>query len=281
MNIVTMLLPYIHLARLHRPIGIWLLLWPCFCGLAIGHGGLFDYLLFLMGAVAMRSAGCIINDLVDKDLDAKVERTKSRPLAANTLTLTQAFIALVVFLSVGGVVWWHLSETARYVSVIAACMMVVYPFMKRFTNWPQLFLGFTFNVGLIIAIAHTATLAFSWALLSLCLSFILWTIFYDTIYAFADITDDLKANVRSTAIVMRHAPKAWLTLVNILIHVLLFLFFGLKGILPVVLGGAYLQSLLSTWNPDDPKDCIKIFKLCHFWGLMEWGWLLIIRIVSP
>ncbi len=275
------LLPYIHLARLHRPIGIWLLLWPCFCGLAIGHGGFFDYLLFFIGAMAMRSAGCIINDLVDKDLDAKVERTKSRPLAANILTPTQARIALAMFLSVGAVVWWYLSETAKYISVIAACMMVIYPFMKRFTYWPQLFLGFTFNIGLIIAIAHTATLAFSWSLLSLFLSFILWTIFYDTIYAFADIADDLKANVRSTAMVMRHAPKFWLTLVNMLIHSMLLMSFGLNGIVPALLGWVYLQKLLNIWNPNDPQSCIRIFKACHFWGLVEWIWLLIIGVISP
>ncbi len=229
----------------------------------------------------MRSAGCIINDLADKNIDAKVERTKSRPLAANILTPIQALIAMTGFLMVGMGVWWYLKEPAKYISLIAACMMVIYPFMKRITNWPQLFLGFTFNAGLIIAIAHAGTLTFSWALLSLLLSFILWTIFYDTIYAFADITDDLKTNVRSTAIVMRHAPKVWLTLVNIFIHVLLFLFFGPRGIIPVLIWWIYLQILLKMWNPDDPKDCIRIFKACHFWGLIEWIGLLVIRIISP
>lgn len=237
--------------------------------------------MFLVGAVALRSAGCIINDLADKSLDAQVERTKSRPLAANTLTSIQAFIALFIFLIVGAVIWWYLNESAKYISVIAACMMVIYPFMKRITHWPQLFLGFTFNIGLLIAIAHTSTLTFSWAFLSLFLSFVLWTIFYDTIYAFADIDDDLKANARSTAIVMRHAPKAWLTLVNVLIHVLLFLAFGLKGSIPILIGGIYLQTLLKIWNPNNPTDSIRIFSLCHFWGLVEWTWFLSIGILSP
>jgi 4-hydroxybenzoate polyprenyltransferase len=258
-----------------------LLLWPCFCGIAIGHGGVFDYLLFFIGAVAMRSAGCIINDLVDKDLDAKIERTRLRPLAANVLTTAQALIAMAVFLMIGAIVYFCLSETAKYLSMIAAGMMVIYPFMKRFTYWPQLFLGFTFNIGLLIAIAQTATLTFSWKLLSLLFSLVLWTIFYDTIYAFADIRDDLKSNIKSTAMVMRHAPKAWLTLVNFLLHFLLFLYFGLDGIVPVILGLVFLQKLLNMWNPDDSQDCIKIFGYCHFWGLIEWFWLEIIRVISP
>ncbi len=229
----------------------------------------------------MRSAGCIINDLADKSLDAKVERTKLRPLAATTLTTNQALIALAVFLSLGGVVWMFLSQTAQYISIIAACMMVIYPFMKRITYWPQLFLGFTFNIGLLIAIAHVATFTFSWQLLCLFLSLILWTVFYDTIYAFADIRDDLKANSKSTAMVMSRSPKTCLTLINVFTHVLLFLSFGLNGVIPVLIGVFFLQTLLSMWNPQDPEDCIKIFKHCHFWGLIEWAWLLLIRIISP
>lgn len=229
----------------------------------------------------MRSAGCIINDLADKGLDAKVERTKLRPLAATILKTNQAFMALGVFLSVGVGVWMFLSQPAQYISIIAACMMVIYPFMKRITYWPQLFLGFTFNIGLLIAIAHVATLTFSWQLLCIFLSLVLWTVFYDTIYAFADIRDDLRANSKSTAMVMSRSPKNWLILINVLIHVLLFLSFELKGIIPVLMGGFFLQALLKMWNPDDSMDCIKIFKRCHFWGLIEWAWLLLVRVISP
>lgn len=274
-------LPYIHLARLHRPIGIWLLLWPCFCGLAISHGSLFDYILFFIGAVTLRSAGCVINDLVDKDIDTKVERTKSRPLAANLLTKTQAYIFLSFLLSIGACIWILLSPAAKCISVVAAILMVIYPFMKRFTFWPQLFLGFTFNIGLLIAIAHVSTLTFSWQLLCLFASLVLWTIFYDTIYAFADISDDLKANVKSTAIVMRNAPKTWLTCINLLLHITLFIFFGIIGIIPVGIGFLFLQRLLSQWNPNDSQNSIRIFGLCHFWGLIEWLWLEVIRVISP
>lgn len=275
------LLPYIHLARLHRPIGIWLLLWPCFFGLAISNAHFLAYFLFFTGAVATRSAGCIINDLTDKDLDVKVTRTKSRPIAANLLTKKQALIELSIFLGISVFLWSYLSKIARYISIIAACMIVIYPFMKRFTNWPQLFLGFTFNIGLLIAIAHVSTLTFSWELLSLCVCLILWTIFYDTIYAFADIRDDLKAKIKSTAIVMSNAPKIWLTLINVLLHFFLLIFLGLNGIVPVCIGLLFLQRLLFRWNPNDSKSCIEIFSSCHFWGLIEWFWLEIIRIISP
>lgn len=269
------------MARLHRPIGIWLLLWPCFCGLAISHGSLFDYILFFIGAVTLRSAGCVINDLVDKDIDAKVERTKLRPLATNLLTTKQAYIFLSILLSIGACIWMFLSPAAKYISFIAAILMVSYPFMKRFTYWPQLFLGFTFNIGLLIAIAHVSILTFSWQLLSLFASLVLWTIFYDTIYAFADVHDDLKFNVKSTAIVMRHAPKTWLTCINLLLHSFLFGFFGPNGIIAVIIGFLFLQILLKQWNPCDAKNCIKIFGLCHFWGLIEWFWLETVRIISP
>lgn len=270
-----------YLARLHRPIGIWLLLWPCFFGLAIGYAHFFDYLLFFVGAVVTRSAGCIINDLADQKFDAKIERTQSRPLVVNLLTQKQALIETSIFLCISIFLWILLSETAKCISVIAAFMMVVYPFMKRFTYWPQLFLGFTFNIGLLIAIAHVSTLTFSWKLLSLCLCLILWTIFYDTIYAFADIKDDLKVGVKSTAIVMSRSPKLWLTLTNIFLHLFLLIFWGLNGIIPACIGALFLQKLLSQWTPSDPQNCIKTFSYCHFWGLIEWLWLEVVRIIAP
>lgn len=275
------LLPYIHLARLHKPVGIFLLLWPCFFGLAIGHACFFDYLLFFIGAVVTRSAGCIINDLADKDFDSKVKRTKLRPIAAKLLTKKQALIEISIFLSISIFLWLHLSEIAKYISIVAACMILIYPFMKRLTNWPQLFLGFTFNIGLLIAVAHSSTLVLTWKFLSLFISLILWTIFYDTIYAFADIKDDLKIGIKSTAIIMSSSPKVWLSLINVFLHLFLIMFLGLKGIIPACIGLLFLQNLLVQWNPNDPDSCIKIFTRCHFWGLMEWLWLEIIRIISP
>lgn len=271
-------LPYLHLARLHRPIGIWLLLWPCFIGLSISHGEISDYFLFFFGAVTTRSAGCVINDIADANFDKKVKRTMSRPLASNQITKNQAFIEFFALLTISFCLWIFLSETAKYISIIALGMLIIYPFMKRFTYWPQIFLGFTFNIGLIIAIAHKTNSILSWELISLFLSLILWTLFYDTIYAFADIKDDLKINIKSTAIVMHKAPKIWLSFINFFLHGLLFVFNGLFGAL---IGALYLQFLVFQWNPKDTKNCIKIFTYCHFWGSIEWLWCEIIRIISP
>lgn len=228
----------------------------------------------------MRSAGCIINDIIDQDFDAKVERTKIRPLAAKSLNNFQACLALLFFLIIGFIVWLFLSKNAKYASIFSAFLMVIYPYMKRFTNWPQLVLGFAFNSGLIVAILHTGT--FTWDILILFASLVLWTIFYDTIYAFADIKDDIKIGVKSTAVVMQNAPKFWLTVCNILIHALLGIYFKCKLMFFIPSGFIYLQALLIKWDITDPQNCIKTFGNCHIWGLALWLWgELLIRIISP
>lgn len=205
-------------------------------------------------------------------------RTKSRPLAANQITKKQALIEAFLLLIISGILWLFLSETAKYISLIALGMLITYPFMKRITYLPQVFLGFTFNIGLIIAIAHTSDFTVTWQLVSLFFSLILWTIFYDTIYAFADLEDDLKINIKSTAMVMRKSPKLWLSLINIILHILLF---ASNGFLAAFVGVCFLQILLIQWNPHNSDSCIKAFTYCHFWGLMEWLWLELIRIITP
>ena len=279
---INKLLPYLQLARLHRPVPILLLLWPCFLGLALSKGSLFDYGLFLLGTVAMRSAGCIINDIADQDFDRQVTRTKTRPLAARIITTNHALLEVAFFLSVGFIVWLFLGQTAKYHALVGAILMVIYPFVKRITNWPQLFLGFTFNYGLIVAITHTGN--FSWHYLSLFFALVMWTIFYDTIYAFADIEDDKKTGIKSTAIVMKNSPKTWLTTCNILMHGMLFVFlknFGLLCLIPIIIGFIYLQILLIKWQIEEIKSCLKTFGNCHFWGLGLWLWIELIRIISP
>ncbi len=230
----------------------------------------------------MRSAGCIINDIVDQDFDRRVERTKTRPLAAKTITTSHAILEIAFFLSIGFIVWLFLSQTAKYHALVGAALMIIYPFVKRRFNWPQLFLGFTFNYGLIVAIAHAGT--FSWHYLILFFALVIWTIFYDTIYAFADIDDDKKIGIKSTAIVMQNSPKIWLTACNILMHGILFVFlktFGLLCLIPISFGFIYLQILLLKWQIADVKSCIETFGSCHFWGLGLWLWVELIRIISP
>ena len=250
--------------------------------MALNHGSLFDYCLFLLGTIGLRSAGCIINDIVDQDFDRQVARTKTRPLAAKTITTPHAILEVAFFLTIGFIVWLFLSQTAKYHALVGAILMVIYPFVKRLTNWPQLFLGFTFNYGLIVAITHTGI--FSWNYLSLFFALVIWTVFYDTIYAFADINDDKKIGVKSTAIIMQNSPKIWLTTCNILMHGILFLFletFGLLCLIPISIGFIYLQILLIKWKIADIKSCIKIFGNCHFWGLGLLLWIEFIRIISP
>ena len=229
----------------------------------------------------MRSAGCIINDIADQDFDRQVARTKIRPLASRSITNYQAMLEALFFLSIGFAVWLFLSSTAKCFSLLGLLLMFMYPFMKRFTNWPQLFLGFAFNFGLIVAITHAGIFSINHFILFV--SLILWTIFYDTIYAFADIKDDLEIGVKSTAIVMQKSPKLLLTVCNILIHLVLcaYLRHGIMFFIPISIGFIYLQVLLMKWQVSDSKSCIDTFGNCHLWALALWFWVEFIRVITP
>lgn len=197
--------PYLQLSRLDRPIGYWLLALPGWIGLAFGslaYG--FDQtdlkwaLLILIGAIAMRGAGCTYNDIVDQDLDAQVERTALRPLPAGTVSTKQAWIWLFAQCAVGLVVLLCLPRLAQIISLASIPLVAAYPFMKRITWWPQLWLGMTFNWAVLVAYAaKTGTV--SAPLFILYAGLIFWTVGYDTIYACQDIEDDAMIGVRSTA----------------------------------------------------------------------------------
>ncbi|MBI2707222.1 MAG: 4-hydroxybenzoate octaprenyltransferase, partial [Proteobacteria bacterium] len=206
---------YLKLARLHRPQAIWLLLLPAWWGIALASPG-FPPLLFLFlfgaGALLMRSAGCIYNDIIDKDFDAKVRRTATRPLAAGDLNLKEAVIFLGLLLGVAAIILFTLPLPVIGTGFIALSLVFLYPWMKRLTYWPQLFLGFTFNIGLIMG-----WLSLSPTLSSVPLLFyggaILWTLGYDTIYALQDMEDDLLVGVKSSALVVSSFVKFFLSLV--------------------------------------------------------------------
>ncbi len=209
------LIAYLKLARLHRPHGIWLLLLPSWWGIALASPGfppLFTLFLFGAGALLMRSAGCIYNDIIDKDFDAKVRRTATRPLAAGDVTLKGAVIFLCLLLGGAAVILFSLPLPVIGTGFIALALVFLYPWMKRLTYWPQLFLGFTFNIGLLMG-----WLTLSPTLSSVPLLFyggaILWTLGYDTIYALQDIEDDLLVGVKSSALVASSFVKLFLTLV--------------------------------------------------------------------
>lgn len=186
--------------RLDRPIGTWLLYWPCAWSVALGgvQGGWALFLWFLLGAFAMRSAGCVYNDIVDRDLDARVERTRLRPLASGRVSVGAAW-ALVVGLSlVGLLVLVQLNWVARVVALLSLAPVAAYPFMKRITWWPQAWLGLVFSWGALVG-WPAATGEFASPALLLWLGSIFWVIGYDTLYAIQDIEDDELVGVKSSA----------------------------------------------------------------------------------
>ncbi|QLC20831.1 4-hydroxybenzoate octaprenyltransferase [Parasphingopyxis sp. CP4] len=193
--------PYGLLGRFDRPIGWWLLFWPCAWSVALAGGARdrWDLLLwFLLGAIAMRAAGCVYNDIVDRDLDQKVERTRSRPLASGRVSLRAAWIWLISLCLVGLLVLLQLRWEAQLVAIASIALVAAYPFMKRITWWPQAWLGLVFSWGALVgwvAITGDYAPALGW----LYAGSVCWVIGYDTIYALQDIEDDALAGVKSTA----------------------------------------------------------------------------------
>lgn len=200
---------YIQLARLHRPVGILLLLFPAWWGIALASPGipsLSILFLFALGAILMRSAGCIYNDIIDKDFDRQVKRTASRPFTANKVSLKEALLVFLLCLGSAAVLLFLFPTPVILTGFIALGLILLYPWMKRITYWPQLFLGITFNMGLIMG----------WLCLQPTFSIIpflfyggavFWTIGYDTIYAFQDREDDLFVGVKSSALKVSSMPK--------------------------------------------------------------------------
>lgn len=194
--------PWLHLARADKPVGFWLLMWPCWWGTALAADGWPDPVLLLLfgaGAIVMRAAGCTINDIMDRDIDARVERTRSRPLASGTVSLMGALVFLALLLAVGLLILVQLDRAAILVGAASLGLVAIYPFMKRVTYWPQLFLGFAFNWGVLVGWAAVRG-ELSLAPLLLYAGAICWTIGYDTIYAHQDKADDVKIGVKSTAL---------------------------------------------------------------------------------
>src|SRR5882757_11519106 len=269
--------PYGRLARWDRPIGIWLLMLPCWWSLALGAapdwGRLAGWMaLFALGALAMRGAGCTWNDIVDRKVDARVERTRGRPLPAGEVTLRNALIWMVLQSAVGAMVLFKLNKFAGGVALLSLVLVAVYPTMKRFTFWPQVVLGLAFSWGALVGYAAvTGTL--SWATVALYAGGVAWTMVYDTIYAMQDQRDDAIIGVGSTARRFAAAPRRWLTL----FATLAVLAWALAGWL-APLGPYYYAFLLAIalhfgWQiallkPHDPADCLAKFKSNGWLGLL-------------
>jgi len=192
--------PFASLMRLDRPIGTWLLYWPCAWSVALaGVGGRWDlFLWFFLGAFAMRSAGCVYNDIVDRDLDKRVERTRLRPLASGRVSLRSAWVLTALLCLVGLIVLLQLKPLAAVIAMASLAPVAAYPFMKRLTWWPQAWLGLVFSWGALVG-WPAVTASFEWPPLLLWFGSIAWVVGYDTLYAIQDIEDDALVGVKSSA----------------------------------------------------------------------------------
>ncbi|NDH60759.1 MAG: 4-hydroxybenzoate octaprenyltransferase [Alphaproteobacteria bacterium] len=276
--------PYGRLSRWDRPIGTWLLLFPCWWSLTLGlapqWGRLVGWMaLFALGALAMRGAGCTWNDIVDRKIDAQVERTRGRPLPAGEVTLRNALIWTVLQSLVGVAILFKLNKFAGGVALASLILVAIYPTMKRLTSWPQVVLGLAFNWGALVGFAAvTGTL--SWATVMLYVGGVAWTMVYDTIYAMQDQRDDAVVGVRSTARRFAAAPRRWLTLFAALALGAWTLAGHLAGLGPFYFALLAAVALHFLWQivllrPNDPADCLFKFKANALVG-----WLLLAAIAA-
>jgi 4-hydroxybenzoate polyprenyltransferase len=272
-------LPYAQLMRLERPIGWWLLLLPCWWGLALAtlaQGGglpnLWHGLLFLIGAITMRGAGCVVNDLADQDFDAKVERTRNRPLPSGRVTHKQAYIFLAALLLIGLVVLVQFNRMTIITAIASLAIVAVYPFMKRLTYVPQLVLGFAFNWGALVGwTAETGAL--NATPIALYIGGIFWTLAYDTIYAHQDKEDDVLIGVKSTALLLGKSTRGWLALfftaTLIFIAVALWLVSApLVAYLGLAAAAAHALWQVQRFNDEDNIRCLQLFRANRNFGLL-------------
>ena len=280
LNLMKNLKLFIELTRLDKPIGYMLLFWPCVWGLTLVYdfnseiNTYFKYLIFfLLGSILMRSAGCIVNDIADKKFDQKVERTKNRPIASEKISIKLALLYALVLCFCAFLILINFNLFTIVLALASMPFAFSYPLMKRFTYWPQLFLGITFNYGLVLAwisinnsISLTPILFYIGA--------IFWTLGYDTIYGYQDIKDDEIIGIKSTSIKFKNNPKTFLTLCYSFLLISLILIgvlmnfnniFYLFLIIPFCHLFFYQINFL---NINKPEDCQKIFKSNNVLGLI-------------
>ncbi|NLH79586.1 MAG: 4-hydroxybenzoate octaprenyltransferase [Phyllobacteriaceae bacterium] len=272
--------PYARLARWERPIGWWLLLWPCWwsAALAADHAGRawpnpWHLVLFLIGAVAMRGAGCTWNDLVDREIDGKVARTRSRPIPSGQVSVAQARVFLAAQALVGLVVLLQFDRFTVLLGFASLGVVAIYPFMKRVTDWPQAFLGLAFSWGALMGWA-AALGRLDLAPVALYLGAIAWTIGYDTIYAHQDKEDDAIVGVRSTARLFGEDTRSWLVRLYGATVVLFAIALFAAGAGPLAYLGlagfaVHLGHQIATLDIDDGDRCLKQFR-----SNREAGWIL-------
>jgi 4-hydroxybenzoate polyprenyltransferase len=263
--------PYGRLARWDRPIGWWLLLWPCWWSAALAavaadraFPNIWHLVLFLIGAIAMRGAGCTYNDYIDRDLDAGVARTRNRPLPSGAVTPGQALVFLVLQALVGALVLIQFNGYTIVLGLASLIIVALYPFAKRVTDWPQFVLGLAFSWGALVGWSALFG-ELSAAPVALYAGSILWTIGYDTIYALQDKEDDAIVGVRSTARLFGRRSEVGIAAFYVAAFVLFGFAFALAGagvLAFATLGAALLHAawMIVTLAPDDPQNCLQRFR---------------------
>jgi len=282
---------FIELTRLKRPIGFMLLFWPCLWGLTLVYdfnSNLFNYFfysaLFLSGSILMRSAGCIVNDIADKNFDQKVERTKNRPIASGKVSVKLASTYALILCGIAFLVLINFNKLTILMALISMPLAFTYPLMKRITYWPQLFLGITFNYGLVLA-----WISISGEILIIPIIFylgaIFWTLGYDTIYGFQDIKDDEIIGVKSTSIKFKNDPKKFLFISYCMFIISLFLigilmnfkiYYFLFMIVPIL---HLLVFQISRLNTNLSLDCLIKFKSNNILGLIIFTNILVGKLI--
>lgn len=279
--------PYLRLARLDRPIGTWLLLIPCWWGLALASPGWPDWrygLLFALGALVMRGAGCTVNDLADRRIDARVARTATRPIASGAVGVAGGVAFLGLQLALGLWVLVQFNTFAIQLGIASLVLVVVYPFMKRLTYWPQAWLGLTFNWGALMGWAVVEG-GLSLAPGLLYAAGLFWTLGYDTIYAHQDKEDDLIAGVKSSALALGAHTKPWL----VLFYAVSLALIGAAGwqadlrwpfYSGLAFGGLHLARQVARVDIDRPAACHATFKSNRDFGLIVLAGIIAARVLA-
>ncbi len=280
------LVPYLRLARADRPIGFFLLALPCFWSVALAARSLNEpypnprlLVLFAVGALVMRAAGCTYNDLIDRDIDAQVARTRGRPLPSGQVSVRGAIVFMLALCLVGFAVLLSFNSFTVWLGLGVLPIVALYPFVKRFSSWPQAVLGLAFNWGALLGWASVLG-RLDWPAIVLYAGAVAWTIGYDTIYAHQDREDDGLLGLKSTALQFGQATRTWL----ILLYAIAWLAITAAGVmahagtaflLGMVAAGAHLAWQVATLNIDDPENCLKRFRSNRDFGALVLGAILI------
>jgi 4-hydroxybenzoate polyprenyltransferase len=277
--------PYLRLARLDRPIGSWLLLMPCWWSVGLAgmraetFPSLWHIVLFFIGAFAMRGAGCTWNDLVDRDLDGRVERTRSRPIPSRQVTVAQATIFMLAQSLVGLAVLLQFNRFTVFMGLASLSVIVIYPFMKRITYWPQIVLGLAFSWGALMG-WPAAFGRLDWPALVLYAGSISWVIGYDTIYAHQDREDDLLIGIKSTALLFGERTRPMLASFYAAAVVLIAAAGLMAGghlifVLGVIAFAVHLAWQVLRLDINDPAHCLMLFKSNRDAGLILFAAMLL------